>query len=165
MLGLGYLGDHPLAANISATMAALAPVPPNVSDYAPVPPASWAQPFVVGPAVIAFDGTTGAIVNLTLAGVAWADAAHPLAQYIYQTYNDSDYDAQVRTFLSQNPCVSRCYEKRTVLALAEQCVLLRGWRSSSRRQSAANDDNSDHDRPLARWREWPELCSVAGDAC
>lgn len=49
----------------------------------------------MGPALIGFDGTTGAIVNLTLGGIAWADAAHPLAQYIYRTYNDTDYDEQV----------------------------------------------------------------------
>lgn len=95
VLGLGYLGDHPLAANISARMLALVPAVPNVTGYAPVPAAAWSTPVTVGAVTLGFDGTTGALTSLILAGVEWADAAHPLAQYVYRTYNDSDYDAQV----------------------------------------------------------------------
>jgi len=95
VLGLGYLGDHPLAANISARMLALVPAVPNVTGYAPVPAAAWSTPVTVGAVTLGFDGTTGALTSLSLAGVEWADAAHPLAQYVYRTYNDSDYDAQV----------------------------------------------------------------------
>ena len=49
-----------------------------------------------GSVTVGFDGITGALTSLTLAGVAWADATHPIAQYIYKTYNDTDYDAQVQ---------------------------------------------------------------------
>ena len=95
VLGLGYLGDHPLAANISARMSALVPAVPNVTGYAPVPEAAWSTPVTVGAVTLGFDGTTGALTSLSLAGIEWADAAHPLAQYVYRTYNDSDYEAQV----------------------------------------------------------------------
>lgn len=98
-LGIGYLGDHPLAANISARMAALVPAVPDVSGLTPVAPGSWGAPFTTkvpsGASVtLAFDASTGALARLNLAGVEWADAAHPLALYIYKTYNDTDYDAQ-----------------------------------------------------------------------
>lgn len=99
VLGLGYLGDHPLAANITARIEALMPVVPVTAGLVPVPPSAWSTPVVVstpgGSVTIGFDGTTGAITTLSLAGVAWADASHPIAQYVYKTYNDTDYDAQV----------------------------------------------------------------------
>lgn len=99
VLGLQYLGNHPLAANITARIAALTPVVPSTTGLVAVAPSAWATPVTVqtpaGAVTVGFDGTTGALTALTLAGVAWADAAHPLAQYVYKTYNDTDYDAQV----------------------------------------------------------------------
>jgi hypothetical protein len=98
VLGLGYLGDHPLKNNITSRIAALAPVVPDISGYTAVPQASWSTPVSVttpaGSVTLGFDGTSGAITSLTQAEISWADAEHPLAQYIYRTYNDTDYDAQ-----------------------------------------------------------------------
>jgi hypothetical protein len=96
--GMRYLGSHPLAANISARMAALVPAVPDVSSLTAVPQASWAQPFTSqtpsGQVTFGFDGSTGALSRMSLAGLEWADAEHLLAQFIYKTYNDTDYSAQ-----------------------------------------------------------------------
>lgn len=96
---MGYLGDHPLAANITSRINALAPVVPSTEGLVAIAPSAWATPVVVttpaGSITIGFDGETGAITDLNMAGLAWADANHPLAKYIYKTYNDLDYDAQV----------------------------------------------------------------------
>ena len=98
VLGLGYLGDHPLAANITARIAALIPAVPSTAGLVAVAPSAWATPVTVstpaGSVTLGFDGTTGALTTLVLAGVSWADAAHPLAQFVYKTYNDTDYNAQ-----------------------------------------------------------------------
>jgi len=79
-------------------MAALVPAVPAVSGLTAVPQASWAVPFTTptaaGPVVFGFDGSSGALARLQLAGTEWADSQHLLAQYIYRTYNDSDYSAQ-----------------------------------------------------------------------
>ena len=95
--GFRYLADHPLAANISAAVAMLAPAVPDVSALTPVDAGDWATPVTVttpgGAVTLGFDGATCALTTATLAGVAWADAAHPLAQYRYETYNDTDYAA------------------------------------------------------------------------
>jgi hypothetical protein len=84
VLGLGYLGDHPLKDNITARIAALAPAVPNVAGYVAVPQDDWAKSVTVitpaGDVTLGFDGVTGAITSLTMAGLAWADATHPLAQ-------------------------------------------------------------------------------------
>ena len=45
--------------------------------------------------LLGLDGTTGAFSVFNMAGIDWADSAHLLAQYVYKTYNDTDYDAQV----------------------------------------------------------------------
>jgi hypothetical protein len=96
--GLRYLADHPLAANISARMAALVPSVPDTSSLSPVSSDDWTTPLSfstpAGFVTLAFDGTTGAIASANIAGVEWADEAHLLAQYVYKTYNDTDYKAQ-----------------------------------------------------------------------
>jgi hypothetical protein len=48
-----------------------------------------------GSVTIGFDGTTGAIVNLNLANIEWADPDHPFAQFVYKTYNDTDLNSQL----------------------------------------------------------------------
>lgn len=96
--GLRYLGDHPLAANISARVAALVPSVPDVSKLVPVARAAWAAPFTAttpaGAVTLGFDGVTGALSRAALAGVEWAGPSNLLAQYVYKTYNDTDLDAQ-----------------------------------------------------------------------
>ena len=96
VLGLRYLADHPLAADIAARMAALAPALPSTAGLAAIDRSAWAAPLTFaggGGVTLAFDGATGAITRLTLGGAQWADDAHPLARYIYRTFNDSDYAA------------------------------------------------------------------------
>ena len=95
--GMRYLADHPLAADIRARIAVLVPAVPDVSGLTPVDRSAWATPLSTttpgGAVVVGFDGTTCALTAATLAGVSWADAAHPLAQYVYKTFNDTDYAA------------------------------------------------------------------------
>ncbi len=95
MQGMRYLGSHPLAAAITARMAALVPAVPDVSGYTAVAPGDWAQPLSLGSGgiTLALDGTTGAITRLVMAGQAWADDAHALGRYIYKTFTDADYAA------------------------------------------------------------------------
>jgi Domain of unknown function (DUF5054) len=95
--GFRYLADHPLAANISARIAALQPAVPDVSQLTPIDQGDWATPVQIttpgGSITLGFDGTTGAFTTVNLAGVDWADESHLFAQYIYKTYNDTDYNA------------------------------------------------------------------------
>jgi hypothetical protein len=96
--GMRYLADHPLGAEITTRMAALFPTVPDVSAMVPVTKVNWATPVEVrvskGSVVIGFDGLTGALTRCEIAGVAWADDSHPLAQFIYRTYNATDFNAQ-----------------------------------------------------------------------
>jgi len=100
--GVAALADHPLAAEIAARMAALVPAAPDVAGLTPVPAAAWATPVTVrlpggGAVTVGFDGVTGALATLVTAdGRVWADGAtgHVLGQYVYRTYNDTDYAAQ-----------------------------------------------------------------------
>ena len=99
--GMKFLADHPLAANISSRMAALAPLRPNTQGMVSIPVGQWSTPFQLagGAITLGLDGTTGAITKLLMAGVDWADEDHALARYIYKTFNDTDY--------SENPTC--CY--------------------------------------------------------
>lgn len=95
--GFRYLADHPLAANISNRVAALVPVVPDVSQLTAIPKSAWstAMPITTpnGPITLGFDGITGAFSTVEIAGVNWADASHTLGQYLYKTFNDTDYAA------------------------------------------------------------------------
>jgi hypothetical protein len=110
-LGLQYLGNHPLAANISARIAALAPAVPSLAGMTALPAASWATSMALAGGAgitLGFDGVTGAITRLRMAGAEWADSAHALARYVYKTFNDTDYSA--------NPTC--CYGERNRQAVA-----------------------------------------------
>ncbi len=91
--GARYLADHPLAAAIAARMAALVPAVPATAGLTAVPASGWAAPFSLlgGAVALGFDGATGAITRLRMAGQEWADGAHALARYVYKTFNDTDY--------------------------------------------------------------------------
>ena len=91
--GVRYLADHPLAAAIAGRMAALAPAVPPTAGLTPVPASGWVAPFSLlgGSVTLGFDGATGAITRLRMAGAEWADAGHALARYVYKTFNDTDY--------------------------------------------------------------------------
>lgn len=93
-----YLADHPLAANITARLAALVPAVPDVSALVSVPPAAWATPISAttpgGAVTLGLDGTTGAFTKVMLAGRDWASATNPMGLYIYKTFSDADYAAQ-----------------------------------------------------------------------
>jgi hypothetical protein len=110
-LGMQYLGNHPLAANISARIAALAPAVPSLAGMTALPAASWATSMALAGGAgitLGFDGVTGAITRLRMAGAEWADSAHALARYVYKTFNDTDYSA--------NPTC--CYGERNRQAVA-----------------------------------------------
>ena len=109
--GMRYLADHPLAANITARMAAIAPAVPDVSQLTPVDQGDWATAVSIttpgGALTLGFDGTTGAFTTFNLAGVDWADEGHLLAQYIYKTYNGGSLSQRlVLTFPAPHPSPS-----------------------------------------------------------
>ena len=95
--GMRYLADHPLAANITARMAALVPSVPDIRGFVAIDRSAWATPFTVttvgGSVTLGFDGTTGALSTAVLAGVSWGGPDNLIGQYIYKTYNDTDLDA------------------------------------------------------------------------
>ena len=95
--GFRYLADHPLAANISARVAALVPLVPDTSALTQVDQGDWGTAIQVttpgGDLTLGLDGTSGAFSVFNVGGVDWADSEHLLAQYVYKTYNDTDYDA------------------------------------------------------------------------
>jgi hypothetical protein len=93
--GMRYLGDHPLAKAINDRMAALVPAVPSTAGMTSLPSTAWSAPLTLlgGSVTLGLDGVTGAITRLNMAGEEWADATHPLGQYIYKTFNDSDYRA------------------------------------------------------------------------
>jgi hypothetical protein len=91
------LADHPLAATINARLAALAPAVPSTAGFSPVPQPQWTavQTCAAANVKLAFDGTTGALVSLTLPdGNNYADLSHTLGGFIYQTYNGTVAEAQ-----------------------------------------------------------------------
>ena len=97
--GMRYLADHPLAANITARVAALVPSAPDVSRLVPVAPAQWAAPITVslaggGSVQLGLDAASGALATLVLAGEAWADTAHLLGALTYRTFDDADLATQ-----------------------------------------------------------------------
>ena len=95
--GFRYLADHPLAANITARVAALVPLVPDTSALTAVDQSEWGTAIQVttpgGDLTLGLDGTTGAFSVFNLAAVDWADSNHLIGQYIYKTYNDTDYAA------------------------------------------------------------------------
>jgi hypothetical protein len=55
-----------------------------------------------GSATIGFDAATGAIVQLSAGGAGskeWANSSNPIGQYLYQSFDDDDY----QTFLGNEP--------------------------------------------------------------
>jgi len=94
--GLRFLQDHPMAALLAPRLAALHPTPPDTSSLVPLPASSWKLPITVllpgtgaGTVTLALDGETGALSNLTMQGVSWADGAHPLGLFSYRTFDDA----------------------------------------------------------------------------
>lgn len=110
VLGLQCLADHPLAHNISKRIAALLPVVPNTSKLVEVPQAEWATPLIVqtsvGPVSLGLDLSTGGLSTVTMAGFNWAGPHNPMAQYVYKTFNDTDYTLQ-RGFCCYGPLPDR----------------------------------------------------------
>jgi hypothetical protein len=93
--GLRALGDHPLAGNLTRRMAALQPLVPNTTLLVPVPAAEWAVPLTVqtstGEVSVGIDPATGGLSTVRIAGVDWAGPRNQLAQFVYKTFNDTDY--------------------------------------------------------------------------
>jgi hypothetical protein len=98
VLGLHYLADHPLAKNITERLEALRPIVPDTSNLLAVPRSDWGAPLTVkgsaGDVTLAFDPATGALTKVSMAGNDWAGPQNPIGQYIYRTFNDSDYRRQ-----------------------------------------------------------------------
>jgi len=98
VLGLQYLADHPLAQNITERLRALHPAVPDVSKLKALPRREWAAPLTVrtdaGEVTLAIDPATGGLTTVRMAGFDWAAPDNPVGQYVYRTFNDSDYRSQ-----------------------------------------------------------------------
>jgi hypothetical protein len=109
-LGLRCLGDHPLASNISRRMASLRPVVPNTTGLEEIPSNEWSAPLSVqtsaGQVSLGLDIATGGLSTVTMAGHNWAGPHNQFAQYIYKTFNDTDYSVQ-RGFCCYGPTPGR----------------------------------------------------------
>lgn len=102
--GMRALADHPLAANITARMAAwtpTVPAPGNDPSYTPISPDQWGMVTAtttpgnsaVGTVTLAFDSATGGITTLDMGSVvSLATATNKLGVLMYRSYNDSDWN-------------------------------------------------------------------------
>jgi hypothetical protein len=105
------LGDHPLANNISRRMASLRPAVPNTTALEEVPAAEWADPLPIvqtsaGRVSVGLDVNTGGLSKVMMAGCHWAGPQNQFAQYVYKTFNDTDYSRQ-RGFCCYGPVPER----------------------------------------------------------
>lgn len=106
---LQALGAHPLAADIQRRWSALlerrVPDDPALLGYTLVAPRDWAQTWRIGAFVLAVDAVSGAIGSLThlVTGAVWSDASHPLAQVLYQSFDEADVDAFLRQYMNCDP--------------------------------------------------------------
>jgi hypothetical protein len=98
VLGMHYLGDHPLSRNISDRLEALRPAVPETSTLAQLPRSEWSTPLTVhtsaGEVSLGLDPATGAFTTVMMAGFNYAGRRNPIGQYIYRTFNDTDYRKQ-----------------------------------------------------------------------
>ena len=111
VLGLRCLGKHPLADDIRRRMASLRPVMPNTTALEAVPAAEWAAPLPpaqtrAGQISLGLDVRTGGLSKVVMAGVDWAGPENQFAQYVYRTFNDTDYSQQ-RGFCCYGPVPDR----------------------------------------------------------
>jgi hypothetical protein len=110
VIGLKCLGDHPLSHNITQRIVALRPGVPNTALLVEVPPAEWATPITaqtsVGPVSLGVDLSTGGLSTVMMAGFNWAGKHNQIAQYVYKTFNDTDYSLQ-RGFCCYGPLPDR----------------------------------------------------------
>jgi len=99
-VGFGYLQDHPLASSIKSAITVLVPVVPEPSKLGlvAVPSNQWSKTYTIStpssPITLGLDPSNGAISNLVMKSVSWADPDHLLSRFYYRTYNDTDYNAQ-----------------------------------------------------------------------
>lgn len=85
--------NHPLAKQARARFdALLGPQAPSTAGYSPVPQPTAPILFPTIGIQLQLD-KTGGISSLkdTQAGIEWALSAQPLAQFVYKTYNDTDW--------------------------------------------------------------------------
>ncbi|XP_046330094.2 uncharacterized protein LOC124113675 isoform X1 [Haliotis rufescens] len=90
-LALDALGDHPLAEQVSAEWKQLRASIPDFTDYHLVTDRTAMMSCNQGYKFqFAADGSIIALVDKN--GVNWASPTNPLGQYVYQTYNQTDFD-------------------------------------------------------------------------
>ena len=88
-----------------------------------IPPASLARPITLGAGAgsvtVVFD-KTGAITSLKVGsgGVEWAIPERPLAQYVYQTLNDSEWIPWSADYINGGK------EEKTQLARTANCIII-----------------------------------------
>ena len=111
VLGLHSLGNHSLANNIRRRMASLRPAIPNTAVLEVVPVAEWAAPLPIvqtsmGRVSLGLNISTGGLSKVLMAGFDWAGPQNQFAQFVYKTFNDSDYRRQ-RGFCCYGPAPDR----------------------------------------------------------
>jgi hypothetical protein len=109
---MAALEDHPLAASIATAVQELIPKPPDTSGFAPIPLNSASNvvnvTFPGGVVSLSFDEGSGAITQLAFnGGASFASGTYPLGEFVYQTVNDTDLDAQ-HTMLDNNTNACCC---------------------------------------------------------
>jgi len=163
VLGLGYLGDHPLAANITARIEALMPVVPVTAGLIP------AAPIGVVYARCCFD--TRRVCHYRIRRDYWS-YYDPIACGCGLGGRIASYRAvclqDVRRYRLRRaggfPC---CWTKSRVVACRQLPnltnlafsghLLLRRWWSPADRQSPTHDYNADDDWVMVRFNDFTEL--------
>ena len=72
-------------------------------NFSMVPRAHWSRSFSLGRVTVAFDGATGALVQLDSAnhseGKGWASASNPIGRFGYRGHSYDEWDHFMRTYM------------------------------------------------------------------
>lgn len=95
------LAGSPLAAEVHDSLHALQPAWPNLKKYKEVNLAR--ATFETAHFRLGFDAQTGAITRLLerRTGKRWASARHPLGEFRYQSFDQTDYDRYHRQYVNK----------------------------------------------------------------
>lgn len=94
-----YIYTHTHIDDVINLQALLRPSVPNTTLLEEVPAAEWPAPLPTvqtntGPVSLGLDVSTGGMSKMRMAGFEWAGPQNQFAQYVYKTFNDTDYSQQ-----------------------------------------------------------------------
>lgn len=96
---LQALGNHPLAAVVETELLNLVPTRPLLGGLQSIPAEKFGRDLQCGSSItLALDSNTGAIVKLIANGVSLATSSNRIAQLVYSTYDERDFDWYLKEY-------------------------------------------------------------------